>query len=45
MESMEVLRDARVILGAFLVAGCWIAFAEHPTAANLRQAVVETLEL
>jgi hypothetical protein len=42
---MEVLKDARVVLGAVIIAGCWVVFAEHPTAANLREAVVATLEL
>jgi len=32
------------IIGAFVVAGAWVAFAEHPSARNLRRAVVDTLE-
>lgn len=32
-------------LAVAVVAGAWVTFAEHPTARNLRRAVIDTLEL
>lgn len=44
-DALEILGDVKVLIGAALVVGCWLSFAEHPTAAGFRKAVVETLEV
>lgn len=44
-EALELLADVRIVVGVAFVGCCWVAFAEHPTAAGLRQALAETFEL
>ena len=37
--------DLETAIMLALTAAAWIAFAEHPTARNLRAAIIDTLEL
>jgi hypothetical protein len=42
---MELLNEALVLWALLIAAGAWMLFAEHPTAARLRTAVLDTLAL
>jgi hypothetical protein len=42
---MEILREAAFLYALLIAAGAWLLFAEHPTAARLRAAVIDTLDL
>jgi hypothetical protein len=33
-----------LVIAVIVVGAAWISFAEHPTARNLRRAVIDTLE-
>lgn len=42
------MKDIRVVLGvlgAFVAATAWVAYANHPTAKNLRRAIIDTVEI
>jgi hypothetical protein len=38
-------KELEMLLLAAVAAGAWITFAEHPTARNLRAAIIDTLDL
>jgi hypothetical protein len=40
-----MLEDTRWVLALLLTVSAWAAFAEHPSARNLRRAVIDSLEL
>ena len=42
---MKILKDAELIYVALLAAAAWITFAEHPTARNLRAAILDSMDL
>lgn len=37
--------QALYAIGVVIATAAWVAFAEHPTAKNLRRAIIDTLEL
>ncbi|HEY7933674.1 MAG TPA: hypothetical protein VID48_07600 [Solirubrobacteraceae bacterium] len=40
-----MLKELDMLLLAAIAAGAWITFAEHPTARNLRAAIIDTLDI
>ena len=38
-------KELEMLLLTAIAAGAWITFAEHPTARNLRAAIIDTLDL
>lgn len=42
---MKSLKDAELIYLALCAAAAWITFAEHPTARNLRTAILDSTNL
>ncbi len=42
---MELLEQIRWDLAIIVTAGAWVAFADHPTARNLRRAIIDSLAL
>jgi hypothetical protein len=42
-DAFEFFRDVRVLAGIAMLTCAWVAVAEHPSAAAVRQAVIETL--
>lgn len=40
---MKDLRGLMTVFGAAMAFVAWVTFAEHPTAKNLRQAILKTL--
>jgi hypothetical protein len=44
-ELVEVAKGVWVLAGLLVASAAWIAYAEHPTAQNLRTAIIDTLNL
>jgi hypothetical protein len=42
---MELVKEALFLWALLIAAGAWLLFAEHPTAARLRTAILDTLAL
>ena len=44
-ETMELLEEIRWDVALAVTAVGWVAFANHPTARNLRKAIIDSLSL
>jgi hypothetical protein len=42
---MKTLTELQMLLAVAVAGAAWIAFAEHPTAKNLRRAIIDSFEL
>jgi hypothetical protein len=39
---MKTLNELQVLIAAAVAGAAWVAFAEHPTAKNLRRAIIDS---
>jgi hypothetical protein len=44
-KGVIMTNDLLFVIAVAVTTAAWIAFAEHPTAKNLRRAIIDTLEL